>query len=145
MNFVPGKFAVALAGGLFLACLAPALAQNQNPEQKQSEKGPTAEEQAREAQLRAMQEFAEAAKLPKNAGQPECLWLGRRVTSLLWRDDPDAAKRFIEMYDRFNCPGEHLKLAFRCVVRMGPMDQKATQKLAARVHMCWVNPETHPH
>lgn len=145
MNVAAGKIAVALAGGLFLACSTPAFAQDQAPEQKKSETRPNAEELAREAQQRAMEEFAEAAKLPKNAGQPECVWLGRRVTSLLWRDDPDAARRFIELYDRFNCPAEHLKLSFRCVVRMGPMDQKATQKLAARVHMCWVHPETHPH
>ena len=37
-------------------------------------------------------EFAEAARLlPGPAGQPECVWLGRRVVNLLWRDDLDTA------------------------------------------------------
>lgn len=137
------RFAVALAGGLFFASLAPSFAQSQGGEPK-TETQPSAEEQAKEAQARAMSELAEAAKLPKGAGLPECLWLGRRVTSLLWRDDPDAAKRFLDLYDRFGCPAEQLKFAFRCVVRLGPIDQKAPQKLAARVHMCWVRPDSLP-
>lgn len=145
MKFVPNKYTVALTGGLFFALLAPALAQSKSAEPtKPSDQQPSAEEQAKESQLRAERELEEAAKLPKGAGQPECLWLGRRVTSLLWRDDPDAAKRFMDLYDRWGCPADHLKAAFRCVVRMGPIDQKAPQKLAARVHMCWVQPERKP-
>lgn len=138
------KFAVALTGGLFLASLAPAFAQSQGGEQKPAESQKTAEDRLKEAQLRAAQEFAEAAKLLKTAGRPECVWAGRRITSLLWRDDIDTAKRYTDLYERFGCPADHLKLAFRCVVRMGPLDQKATDKLAARVHTCWVHPETEP-
>lgn len=141
-------FAVAITGGLFFASFAPAFAQSQGGEQKteqqQSAEDKAREAQAKEAQARAMRELAEAAKLPKNAGQPECLWLGRRVTSLLWRDDPDAAKRFLDLYDRWGCPADHVKQAFRCLVRLGPIDQKAQQKLAERVHACWVKPEAQP-
>jgi hypothetical protein len=144
MKLVPSKYTVALAGGLFFALLATAFAQSQSNEPKPSDQQPSAEEQAKENQIRAARELDEAAKLPKGAGQPECLWLGRRVTSLLWRDDPDAAKRFMDIYDRWGCPADHLKAAFRCVVRMGPIDQKAPQKLAGRVHMCWVQPDSKP-
>jgi hypothetical protein len=150
MKLASVKFIVAFAGGLFFAslALAPAFAQSQGGEQKK-EQPPSEEEKAREAQMReaqarAMRELEEAAKLPKGAGQPECLWLGRRVTSLLWRDDPDAAKRFLDLYDRWGCPGDHVKAAFRCVVRLGPIDQKAQQKLAARVQQCWVHPDSKP-
>ena len=31
---------------------------------------------------------------------PECVWLGRRVVSLLWRDDLDTAFRHLDLYDR---------------------------------------------
>lgn len=139
-------FAVALTGGLFFASFAPAFAQSQGSEQKteqqQSAEDKAKEAQAKEAQARAMRELSEAAKLPKNAGQPECLWLGRRVTSLLWRDDPDAARRFLDLYERWGCPADHVKQAFRCLVRLGPLDQKAQQRLADRVHLCWIRPDT---
>ncbi len=36
--------------------------------------------------------------------QSECVWLGRRVVSLLWRDDLDTAFRHLDLYDRFGCP-----------------------------------------
>jgi hypothetical protein len=153
MDLKAVKFLVAFAGGLLFASLisapvAPAYAQSQGAEKK-PDQPPTPEEKAREAQqreaqARAMRELEEAAKLPKGAGQPECLWLGRRVVSLLWRDDPDAARRFLELYDRWGCPGEHVKAAFRCAVRLGPIDQKAQQKLAERVHQCWVHPDSKP-
>jgi hypothetical protein len=84
-------------------------------------------------------EFAEAAKtLGGPAANPECLWLGRRVVSLLYRDDLDTAFRHLELYDRFGCPAEHIQATFRCVVRQG--DPKATDTLPARIHACWINP-----
>lgn len=144
MKFGRSKFIVALAGGLFFASLAPAFSQSQNGDNKPAEPQKTAEQRLKEQQLRAAQELAEAAKLLKTAGRPECVWAGRRATSLLWRDDIDTAKRYIELYERFGCPADHLKVAFRCVVRMGPLDQKATEKLAARVHTCWIHPDTEP-
>lgn len=72
------------------------------------------------------------------------MWTGRRITSLLWRDDVDTARRYIDLYDRFGCSAEHLKLTFRCVIRQGPIDPKAADRLAARVHDCWLDPEGTP-
>ena len=43
-------------------------------------------------------EFAEAQHaLNGPAGNPECVWLGRRVVSLLWRDDLDTAFRHLDL------------------------------------------------
>jgi hypothetical protein len=86
-------------------------------------------------------EFAEAAKLLGGpAAFPECVWLGRRVVSLLWRDDLDTAFRHLDLYDRFGCPGGHIQATFRCVVRQGNIDPKAPEALSGRAHACWINP-----
>jgi hypothetical protein len=88
-------------------------------------------------------EFAEAARvLGGPAANPECLWLGRRAVSLLWRDDLDTAFRHLELYDRFGCPAGHIQATFRCVVRQGEPkgDPKAADTLPARIHACWINP-----
>lgn len=105
---------------------------------------PQATDAAKEAQRQA-EEFAEAARLVSGpAGNPECVWLGRRVVGLLWRDDMDTAFRHLDLYDRFGCPGGHIQAAFRCVVRLGYIDPKSPQSLNARVHSCWVNPAAQP-
>jgi hypothetical protein len=97
---------------------------------------------AQEAQSRAMEEYREAAaNLPSTAGSTECVWTGRRIASLLWRDDIDTARRYIDLYDRFGCSSRHLKLVFRCVIQQGPIDPKAQDRLAWRVHECWIAPE----
>jgi hypothetical protein len=86
-------------------------------------------------------EIAEAAKqLDGPAGQPECVWLGRRAVRLLYRDDLDTAFRHMELYDRFGCPPSHIQAAFRCIVRVGDPDPKSSESLSARVHACWINP-----
>ena len=64
-----------------------------------------------------------------------------RIASLLWRDDIDTARRYIDLYDRFNCSAEHLKLVFRCVIQQRPIDPKAADRLASRVHDCWISPD----
>jgi hypothetical protein len=105
---------------------------------------PTAADIAKEAQ-RQIDEFAEASRLVNGpAGNPECVWLGRRVVGLLWRDDMDTAFRHLDLYDRFGCPGPHIQASFRCVVRQGNIDPKSPQSLNARVHACWLNPTTPP-
>jgi hypothetical protein len=99
---------------------------------------------AKDAQRR-VDEFTEASKLVNGpAGNPECVWLGRRVVNLLWRDDMDTAFRHLDLYDRFGCPGPHIQAAFRCVVRQGNIDPKSPQSLNSRVHTCWINPATPP-
>jgi hypothetical protein len=87
-------------------------------------------------------EFAEARRMLKGAaGNPECVWLGRRVVGLLWRDDLDTAFRHLDMYERFGCPSDHIQEAFRCLVlNGGNIDPKAAENLNGRVQACWVNP-----
>jgi hypothetical protein len=90
-------------------------------------------------------ELAEAARvLGGPAGNAECVWLGRRVVSLLWRDDLDTAFRHLDLYDRFGCPSNHIQTTFRCVVRHGPFDAKAPESLNSRVHACWLSPGPNP-
>jgi hypothetical protein len=100
-------------------------------------------------------ESAEPARvLMGAAGRGECVWLGERVVGLMAKDDLDTAFRHLELYDRFGCPGEHVQLSFRCVVRQGPpagnidpkepKDKQAMADFYSRVyeraHACWMNP-----
>lgn len=78
------------------------------------------------------------------AGNPECVWLGRRVINLLVRDDLDTAFRHLDLYDRFGCPGSHIQASFRCLVIQPPLDQKASDALEERVKNCWNDPNTIP-
>jgi len=146
MPFALRAATVALAGGLFFASLVSAFSQSQGGEQKpaapQSAEEKAKEEKAKEARAKAAHEFAEAAKLPKNAGLPECLWTGRLAASLLYRNDVDTTKRYMDLYERFGCPPDHLKLAIRCVVRLWP--RQGAEMLADRVQACWVNPDIPP-
>jgi hypothetical protein len=87
-------------------------------------------------------EIAEARRLVSGAaGNPECVWLGRRVVNLLWRDDLDTAFRHLDLYDRFTCPSGHIQATFRCLVRQGNIDPKAADSLNARIHSCWIDPD----
>jgi len=108
----------------------------------------TAGEAAKDAQREAQKqsdEIAEAARvLTGAAGNPECVWLGRRVVSLLWRDDLDTAFRHMDLYDRFGCPSAHVQAAFRCLIRQGPIDAKAQETLNGRVFACWLDPAMAP-
>jgi hypothetical protein len=107
------------------------------------EKKPLAEN-AKEGQKK-IDEIAEAARVIGGpAGNPECVWLGRRVVSLLWRDDLDTALRHLDLYDRFGCPSGHIQATFRCLVRQGNIDPKAQETLNGRVHACWLNPGLPP-
>lgn len=128
-----------LTAGLSVAMLfvaSPTFAQS--TDQKPAEKPPAGD--AKDAQKK-IDEFAEAEKLLGGpAANPECLWLGRRVVSLLWRDDLDTAFRHLDLYDRFGCPAGHIQATFRCLVRQGNIDPKAPDTLNGRVHGCWINP-----
>jgi hypothetical protein len=123
--------------------LAPLAARAQSADPKPGDKpqaGAPATDAARDAQRRR-DEFAEASRqISGPAGNPECVWLGRRVVGLLWRDDMDTAFRHLDLYDRFGCPGPHIQATFRCVVRQGGIDPKAPESISARVHACWLNP-----
>src|SRR6516162_8721098 len=95
---------------------------------------------------RKTDEFAEAAQVINGpAGNPECVWLGRRVVRLMWVDDLDTAFRHLDLYDRFGCPGGHVQAAFRCLTRFGAqIDDKVPKSLSDRVHACWINPSAQP-
>ncbi|ABD07561.1 conserved hypothetical protein [Rhodopseudomonas palustris HaA2] len=94
---------------------------------------------------RKTDEFVEAAQAINGpAGNPECVWLGRRVVVLMWRDDLDTAFRHLDLYDRFGCPTGHIQASFRCLVRSGPIDPKVPEGLSGRVHACWINPNAQP-
>jgi len=136
------RLSATLAGLLIFVC-AQVPARAQTPEPKQ----PDAKTQGEpnKDDKRRIDEFAEAARvLGGPAANPECVWLGRRVVNLLWRDDLDTAFRHLDLYDRFGCPSGHIQATFRCVVRQGPFDPKAAESLYARVHACWINPAMQP-
>jgi hypothetical protein len=125
-------------------CLAATAATAQNNNGKPPETPISATDVAKEGQKK-IDEIAEASKaLSGPAGNPECVWLGRRVVSLLWRDDLDTAFRHLDLYDRFGCPSAHVQATFRCLVRQGNIDPKAQETLNGRVHACWVNPGLPP-
>ena len=95
---------------------------------------------------RKTDEFVEASQAINGpAGNPECVWLGRRVVSLMWRDDLDTAFRHLDLYDRFGCPGGHVQAAFRCLTRFGSqIDDKVPRSLGDRIQACWINPGAQP-
>jgi hypothetical protein len=146
---VPG-LALLLGVGGAIAQSGDLRAQDQSPKpaQQQQQQGAnpaSAAEAAARENKRRTDEFAEAAKAINGpAGNPECVWLGRRVVVLMWRDDLDTAFRHLDLYDRFGCPGGHLQATFRCLVRVGGIDPKVPDSLNSRVHACWVNPSAQP-
>jgi hypothetical protein len=107
---------------------------------------PAAPADAAKESQRKTDEFVEATQAINGpAGNPECVWLGRRVVVLMWRDDLDTAFRHLDLYDRFGCPGGHVQATFRCLVRFfSAIDPKVPDSLNGRVHACWINPAAQP-
>lgn len=144
------QFAATLAVSslLVLAGLGGAFAQSGNPAPDQGKAAAQPADAAKDAAQaqRRTDEFAEAAQVISGpAGNPECVWLGRRVVRLMWRDDLDTAFRHLDLYDRFGCPGGHIQAAFRCLTRFGgQIDPKVAETLDSRVHACWINPAAQP-
>ena len=95
---------------------------------------------------RKTDQFLEASQAINGpAGNPECVWLGRRVVRLMWLDDLDTAFRHLDLYDRFGCPGGHVQATFRCLTRFGgEIDPKVADTLSGRIHACWINPGAQP-
>jgi hypothetical protein len=139
------RIAAAAATGaavLMLFATSPLRAQSADP--KAATGGARTQAQAEgDGPKKMVDEFAEVAKvLTGPAANPECVWLGRRAVSLLWRDDLDTAFRHLDLYDRFGCPAAHIQATFRCMVRQGNIDLKSTETLSGRVHACWINPDS---
>jgi hypothetical protein len=136
------QFCAVLCIAAFSLTATAAFAQSGNVQPPEQQK--PAGDSAKEGQ-KSIDEIAEAARLLTGpAGNPECVWLGRRVVSLLWRDDLDTAFRHLDLYDRFRCPSSHIQASFRCLVRQGHIDPKAQDSLNGRVHACWLNPGLPP-
>jgi hypothetical protein len=137
-----------IAGGLCAALwllsvaigpFAPSSLAQSNDAKPAEKAAPPGQETTKEPQK---DEFAEAQRaLTGPAGNPECVWLGRRVVSLLWRDDLDTAFRHLDLYDRFGCPSAHVQASFRCLILHGNnIDPKAADSLNGRIQSCWINP-----
>ena len=134
----------ALCAAMLLISSFGASAQSGDPKTGDQQRAQPAGDSAKDA-AKKPDDFVEAAKtLGGAAANPECVWLGRRVVSLMWRDDLDTAFRHLDLYDRFGCPGGHIQASFRCLVRQGQIDPKALESLGARVHACWINPTMEP-
>jgi hypothetical protein len=125
-------------------CLASAILGSAMPsafaEDPKAGDKPAGQEPAKDTQK--VDEYAEAQhEIAGPAGNPECVWLGRRVVGLLWRDDLDTAFRHLDLYDRFGCPGAHIQASFRCIILHGNnIDPKVADSLNGRVQACWINP-----
>jgi hypothetical protein len=143
-----------VAGGLCIALWLISVATGpllpasfaQGTEAKPADKAAPAAGQEAGKEPQKVDEFAEAQRaLIGPAGNPECVWLGRRVVGLLWRDDLDTAFRHLDLYDRFGCPGAHIQASFRCLILHGNnIDPKAADSLNGRVQACWINPAMPP-
>jgi hypothetical protein len=139
---VPG-LALVIGIGSAIAQSGDLRAQDQSG--KPAATNPSAPADAAKDNQRKTDEFVEASQAINGpAGNPECVWLGRRVVVLMWRDDLDTAFRHLDLYDRFGCPGGHVQATFRCLVRFGAIDPKAPDSLSGRVHACWINPAAQP-
>jgi hypothetical protein len=138
--------AIGLVAALSVPLSVPVLAQSTDA--KPTNPAPAngqGQEPAKDTQK--IDEFAEAQKaIAGPAGNPECVWLGSRVVSLLLNDDLDTAFRHLDLYDRFGCPSGHIQASFRCLLlqHADSIDPKADPKAAdnrpARVRSCWLNP-----
>ena len=135
LTAVRGSFAALLVASAMLGFAPQAFAEDAKPPEK-----PAGQEPAKEPQK--VDEFAVAQKeVSGPAGNPECVWLGRRVVRLLWLDDLDTAFRHLDLYDRFGCPSAHVQASFRCLILHGSgIDPKANDTLNGRVQACWINP-----
>jgi hypothetical protein len=137
----------AATGLVLLIGAGSAFAQSGTPTAQDQSKPPAdkAAEANRDNQ-RKTDEFVEATQAINGpAGNPECVWLGRRVVRLMWLDDLDTAFRHLDLYDRFGCPGGHVQATFRCLTRFGALiDDKVPRSLDGRIHVCWINPGAQP-
>ena len=134
---------LAAPGLALLIGIGSAAAQSGNPAAQDQSGKPAASlaDAAKDSQHKT-DEFVEASQAINGpAGNPECVWLGRRVVRLMWRDDLDTAFRHLDLYDRFGCPSGHIQATFRCLLlHSNNIDPKAADSLNGRVNSCWINP-----
>lgn len=121
----------AVVAGLDGTAFAQANGENKPPEQQNAE-----------ANKSEAAHFADVARTVSGAAaNPECIHLGENAVILMAKNDLDTAQRHINLYDRFGCPGLHLRLSFRCLLNVGMPSQKDEKPtLESRVRDCWINP-----
>jgi hypothetical protein len=139
---IPGLVVLLSVGNI-----APVAAQSsESHAQDQGKQTPPNPAEVAKENQRKIDEFTEAAQAINGpAGNPECVWLGRRVVQLMYRDDLDTAFRHLDLYDRFGCPGGHVQAAFRCLTRFfAQIDDKVPNSLSNHVQTCWINPNAQP-
>lgn len=139
MSIVRFAFVGLFAAGYLAAMTLPvsqATAQTSAPPAADAAKqAPQADTERRAA------EFNEASQtISGPAGNPECVFVGRHIVSLMSRSDLDTALRYTDLYDRFGCPGGHVQAAFRCLAKGGYPGASKIENLPTLVHTCWVNP-----
>jgi len=142
MAFLVSRIAALACAAVLAGTPMVASAQSQSGDAKGNE---AKTNEARAAAQRKIEANVEAARtMTGPAASPECVWFGTRVIGLLWNDDTDTAIRQLQLYDRFNCPGQHVQLAFRCVVRQATADPKAADDIKTLEKDCWINPGSSP-
>jgi len=134
--------AVWLVAAAVVSPALPARAQNNSP-------APAADQQAAPSPDGAnVDQYSEAQRqITGPAGNPECVRLGSQVLNLLQNNDIDTAFRYLDLYDRFGCPGGHIQAAYRCFL-LHPVPMTADRKspdqkvadLDSHIRACWVNP-----
>src|SRR3954465_5724865 len=105
-NAVLRQFAATLAVSslVILMGIGAASAQSGTPAPDQSKAAAQPADAAKDPtqNQRRTDEFAEAAQVISGpAGNPECVWLGRRVVRLMWRDDLEPLILHLVTYGRF--------------------------------------------
>jgi hypothetical protein len=141
-HLAPAALALLIgSAGAFAQSGAPAPQDQQGKNAPDSKSADAVKENERKAA-----EFVEAQQAINGpGGNPECVWLGRRVVRLMWLDDLDTAFRHLDLYDRFGCPGGHVQASFRCLTRFGAqIDDRVPRSLNDRIHACWINPGAQP-
>jgi hypothetical protein len=139
---------LAVPGLVLCLAIGPSFAQSgdKGGQDQSGKPGATNQNDVAKDNQRKVDEFAEAAQVINGpAGNPECVWLGRRVVQLMYRDDLDTAFRHLDLYDRFGCPGGHVQATFRCLTRfLAEIDDKVQKSLSDHVQACWINPAAQP-
>jgi len=130
------RLVILFGAGLLAGLAGPAFAQangdNKPPEQQNPE-----------ANKSEAAHIAEVGRtLAGAAGLPECIHLGELAVTLMAKNDLDTAQRHINLYDRFGCPGQHLRLSFRCILSIGMPGKEAKDGVTVEtlVRGCWANP-----
>jgi hypothetical protein len=136
------RLTVGLGAAIWLAAVLPGSVGTAFAQSGGDAKGPEKTPAPAAAPVPKVEEYAEIQHAINGpTGNPECVWLGRRVVSLLWRDDIETAFRHLDLYDRFGCPSGHIQATFRCLIlHTNSVDPKAPDSLNGWVNACWLNP-----